>query len=187
MAIKFSVIVGALSPRARSAGASQACTVSIAECRRKPCEPQLPSPRRPQRRWTARHGDGRSCNTLFWRLFLAPRAGFEPATIRLTVECSTAELPRNERKGSRGAAYNKAFSTCIGRNEVCLGWPDLGGMRVATSPWHAQSSAKRTRLRLAENSRPALGPWSVMITPLLFFSCTPPAPPTSAPPRPKAR
>jgi hypothetical protein len=27
---------------------------------------------------------------------LAPRAGFEPATIRLTVECSTAELPRNE-------------------------------------------------------------------------------------------
>src|ERR1700709_1833348 len=30
--------------------------------------------------------------------FLAPRAGFEPATIRLTVECSTAELPRNRAK-----------------------------------------------------------------------------------------
>src|SRR6202789_2750479 len=28
-------------------------------------------------------------------IVLAPRAGFEPATIRLTVECSTAELPRN--------------------------------------------------------------------------------------------
>src|ERR1700687_4966075 len=28
---------------------------------------------------------------------MAPRAGFEPATIRLTVECSTAELPRNKR------------------------------------------------------------------------------------------
>ena len=26
---------------------------------------------------------------------LAPRAGFEPATCRLTVECSTAELPGN--------------------------------------------------------------------------------------------
>src|ERR1700752_5228240 len=26
---------------------------------------------------------------------MAPRAGFEPATIRLTVGCSTAELPRN--------------------------------------------------------------------------------------------
>ncbi len=33
-------------------------------------------------------------------ILLAPRAGFEPATIRLTVECSTAELPRNMRTGS---------------------------------------------------------------------------------------
>lgn len=31
------------------------------------------------------------CKWLF--LKLAPRAGFEPATYRLTVECSTAELP----------------------------------------------------------------------------------------------
>src|SRR5262245_36208107 len=29
---------------------------------------------------------------------LAPRAGVEPATLRLTVECSTAELPRNRRR-----------------------------------------------------------------------------------------
>ena len=27
--------------------------------------------------------------------FLAPRAGLEPATLRLTVACSTIELPRN--------------------------------------------------------------------------------------------
>jgi hypothetical protein len=33
---------------------------------------------------------------------LAPRAGFEPATIRLTVECSTAELPRNKAKPKGG-------------------------------------------------------------------------------------
>src|SRR6185437_8385535 len=39
--------------------------------------------------------DGRFGTTR--RRFLAPRAGFEPATIRLTVECSTAELPRNRR------------------------------------------------------------------------------------------
>ncbi|CEO87588.1 hypothetical protein SSCH_1130016 [Syntrophaceticus schinkii] len=26
---------------------------------------------------------------------LAPRAGFEPATLRLTAGCSTVELPRN--------------------------------------------------------------------------------------------
>jgi hypothetical protein len=48
---------------------------------------------------------------------LAPRAGFEPATIRLTVECSTAELPRNEANWVRvGAAYNKASGACKGRN-----------------------------------------------------------------------
>ena len=27
---------------------------------------------------------------------MAPRAGFEPATLRLTAECSTIELPRND-------------------------------------------------------------------------------------------
>src|SRR6267378_171958 len=49
---------------------------------------------------------------------LAPRAGFEPATIRLTVECSTAELPRNRRnrRGSRRAAYNKAPEPCKAGN-----------------------------------------------------------------------
>src|SRR6516225_4926916 len=48
---------------------------------------------------------------------MAPRAGFELATIRLTVGCSTAELPRNKRyTSSRAAAYNKASSACIGRN-----------------------------------------------------------------------
>src|SRR6266446_1365671 len=38
-------------------------------------------------------------------ILLAPRAGFEPATIRLTVECSTAELPRNRRKGVRDGEH----------------------------------------------------------------------------------
>lgn len=28
-------------------------------------------------------------------LFLAPREGLEPTTLRLTVACSTIELPRN--------------------------------------------------------------------------------------------
>ncbi len=46
------------------------------------------------------------CQRHFVRDILAPRAGFEPATIRLTVECSTAELPRNRRnrRGSRRAS-----------------------------------------------------------------------------------
>ena len=47
---------------------------------------------------------------------MAPRAGFEPATIRLTVECSTAELPRNRRRAFASGAYNKASEACKGRN-----------------------------------------------------------------------
>src|ERR1700674_4902502 len=47
-------------------------------------------------------------DTLEWKigleplLELAPRAGFEPATQRLTAACSTTELPGN------GAGYSKA-------------------------------------------------------------------------------
>jgi hypothetical protein len=44
--------------------------------------------------------------------YLAPRAGFEPATIRLTVECSTTELPGNSEAGLASAAYNKAIRAC---------------------------------------------------------------------------
>jgi hypothetical protein len=43
------------------------------------------------------HGN-RALNGAFTRK-LAPGAGFEPATIRLTVGCSTAELSRNDRLG----------------------------------------------------------------------------------------
>ena len=39
---------------------------------------------------------------------LAPRAGFEPATNRLTAGCSTAELPGKSLLGVVEAAYNKA-------------------------------------------------------------------------------
>ena len=54
---------------------------------------------------------------------LAPRAGFEPATIRLTVECSTAELPRNRRNpmGRDGLRITKPQSLAkreIGRSHA---------------------------------------------------------------------
>ena len=43
-----------------------------------------------------------------WRILrVAPRAGFEPATYRLTAGCSTAELPGNMRSSRMSAAYNK--------------------------------------------------------------------------------
>lgn len=40
---------------------------------------------------------------------LAPRAGFEPATNRLTAGCSTTELPGN-RAHANAAAYSRDFS-----------------------------------------------------------------------------
>src|SRR3954451_1517652 len=60
------------------------------------------------------------------KVALAPGAGFEPATIRLTVECSTAELSGNRRTVFAGraayntvfagrAAYNKGSRYCKGR------------------------------------------------------------------------
>src|SRR5262245_26094408 len=42
------------------------------------------------------------------RLLLAPRAGFEPATQRLTAACSTTELPGNGRHIASGVALCKA-------------------------------------------------------------------------------
>src|ERR1700709_598261 len=54
---------------------------------------------------------------------MAPRAGFEPATIRLTVECSTAELPRNRRnpRGRDGERITKPSGLAkeeIGRSDA---------------------------------------------------------------------
>ncbi len=61
-------------------------------------------------------------------IYLAPRAGFEPATIRLTVECSTAELPRNRRnpRVRTRDAYNKASERCKGRNRPFWRFIDRG-------------------------------------------------------------
>lgn len=41
---------------------------------------------------------------------MAPRAGFEPATNRLTAGCSTTELPGNRGSHVSGAAYSKPVS-----------------------------------------------------------------------------
>ena len=43
---------------------------------------------------------------------MAPRAGFEPATCRLTVECSTAELSgnRRNRRSQAGLRITKPFA-----------------------------------------------------------------------------
>ena len=56
---------------------------------------------------------------------MAPRAGFEPATIRLTVECSTTELPRNmrtRRGATRRSRITKPFRLAKDENRLlrCL-------------------------------------------------------------------
>src|SRR5258708_4150318 len=45
---------------------------------------------------------------------IAARAGFDPATIRLSVECSTAEVPRN-RRNNRDERSRMARSDCASR------------------------------------------------------------------------
>ena len=78
---------------------------------------------------------------------LAPRAGFEPATNRLTAGCSTAELPGKSLLGVVEAAYNKAD-------------PGLKAAAAATRP-AAQSGMGKTNpkrrrksLRSRTKSRP---------------------------------
>jgi hypothetical protein len=52
---------------------------------------------------------------------LAPRAGFEPATNRLTAGCSTAELPGNKAQAlTSDSAYNKAGRVFKARNRLVL-------------------------------------------------------------------
>ena len=94
---------------------------------------------------------------------LAPRAGFEPATIRLTVECSTAELPRNRRtrRFAMRGAYNKAFRACKGPNRrlcFCLKpqWKVPVSQRfVAASPWADRiGGTGRARFRHPQGHRP---------------------------------
>ena len=67
----------------------------------------------------------------FWRLeraavwrIMAPRAGIEPATNRLTAGCSTTELPGNDSKSRVRHAYNKASRAlkAAKAREFRLGW-----------------------------------------------------------------
>lgn len=61
---------------------------------------------------------------------LAPEAGFEPATRRLTVACSTAELLRNEI--GRGRRYSACEAGSFGRasraRQECNPLPSRGGL-----------------------------------------------------------
>jgi hypothetical protein len=61
--------------------------------------------------WTGLGGFWRGALSLKSLFLLAPRAGFEPATNRLTAGCSTTELPGNG--AGSDSAYNKAARLCL--------------------------------------------------------------------------
>src|SRR3984885_10573977 len=87
-----------------------------------------------RRRWTAVNRREQA---------LAPRAGFEPATNRLTAGCSTAELPGNSSCRARNA-YNKAGralkaakrreSPCVRLGFARAGLPGRSSRRLAGPP-----------------------------------------------------
>ena len=75
--------------------------------------------------WRSIHdaGSSRDCVTnrglrVSLERILAPRAGFEPATIRLTVECSTAELPRNKAKQSFASGQRITKPPGLAKDEI---------------------------------------------------------------------
>ena len=52
-------------------------------------------------------------------IYLAPRAGFEPATNRLTAGCSTTELPGNTALMHATCGYNKRVLKCKAPSRRC--------------------------------------------------------------------
>jgi hypothetical protein len=72
----------------------------------------------------------------FWAKYLislAPRAGFEPATIRLTVECSTAELPRNKAKQSFASGQRITKPSGLAKDQMTGGGTVLRRHEAETS------------------------------------------------------
>jgi hypothetical protein len=63
---------------------------------------------------------------------LAPRAGFEPATNRLTAGCSTAELPGKSLLAS--SAYNKAGRALKAKKLASARQPALRLRRLEATP-----------------------------------------------------
>jgi hypothetical protein len=98
---------------------------------------------------TRRFGEvGQICRK--WLVLLAPRAGFEPATIRLTVECSTAELPRNKAnpKGcvegvANGLRITKAFR--LAKREIGASGAVPDPPQVAPDRIGPAASARKSR------------------------------------------
>src|SRR5690606_32916029 len=89
------------------------------------------------------------------------RAGFEPATNRLTAGCSTAELPGNGGLGvsasaplKLGAVYNNPYRICQVRNSsFCTFLPKPGKGRAKTGRWRGRRGRQPAfRARFSESA-----------------------------------
>ena len=102
---------------------------------------------------------------------VAPRAGFEPATNRLTAGCSTTELPGNK-PVLRRRGYNKARRLCKGRgsaNSVVCPPPPRHGRNLREPRLACQPKRRR---REGWRPRPELNRGTRICSPLRHHSAT---------------
>src|SRR6187397_2837331 len=98
-----------------------------------------------------------------WRLCgveVAPRAGFEPATNRLTAERSTTELPGNGRKCGRRAILRNSAPRCQGNRAKSSAYQRLALRRLTPT------TIRSTRQVLVSSRRAARAgvmPWRAII------------------------
>jgi hypothetical protein len=80
---------------------------------------------------------------------LAPRAGLEPATLRLTAECSTIELPRNVGHTARimfGRMFNYITHTKnLSQRSASSRWSAIGSRVAESISPDLQTIASRSR------------------------------------------
>ena len=101
---------------------------------------------------------------------LAPWAGIEPATFRLTVERSTAELPGNAAIVDSGGAITKAYRRCKAAS-LRYRLP-LRRLRCATLRHHGTACQCKRRRREGWRPRPELNRGTRICSPLRHHSAT---------------
>jgi hypothetical protein len=95
---------------------------------------------------------------------MAPRARFELATLRLTAECSTIELPGNRKAGTNGTekVYRSAIAG-VKQADVFLADPESLG-RTWTPSWFLGLEVNEASA--AKLPRPSMGAFVVHDTPV---------------------
>ena len=96
---------------------------------------------------------------------LAPRVGFEPTTLRLTAECSTIELPRNEAEPPRTAGHAERRPARVSgtprpvkRSTVWGAWSAPDGPRAATRTSAVRACGRPPRARHRHDAERAPAP-----------------------------